>query len=450
MYRVKLAPNVKLEMLRSEYWNDNFKKEQLLSKDEIKKINKKLFIMAESERKEEYYCDLEKFVQNLKHNSVEEMIKNTNHRKINEDQNYFNLQGELIRSNIRDNIKNNCIPEKLELKKDGAVKYGILIRRSNIRALPTEITFASKKESGDQDLLQLTALSCGYVAIILAESRDYNWYYIQTKLMRGWVKKDNIALTDNLETAQSYLNSEDFLVVSGSRVETEPDPFNPEISKRFFQMGDKIPLAVEKNSLENISPRHPHAQSNLGNYSVWLPVKNENEKLEYKKGIIAGANDVQAGFLKLNRENIVKQAFKMLGERYDWGGKYKRRDCSRFVMDIYRSFGIELPRNADLQEDLSPFENYNLKGDLEKRKDVINKLEAGDILHMPGHIMLYLGEDQNKEYLIHAASGYAELDNQENLKSRAIRSVFIMGLEQLLKDGEYTYLEKFTSASKIK
>ncbi len=447
MYRIELAPNVEEKMLKNNFWTDTLENKKLLTAKKIKKINQDLFFKAEAENKEAYYCDLQKFVQVLDKNKINSMIKNTYNRKINNEQNYFNLNGELISSDRRKTIKVNC---GLDLKKKDTLKYGVLCRRSNIRALPTELTFALEKESGDQDLLQLTALACGRAAVILAESRDQKWYYIQSKLMRGWVKKSNLALTDNLKKALFYLNSESFLVVSGSRVETEPCPFNSKISRRFFQMGDKIPLVEEKEAVENIPQNHAHAQSKLGNYLVWLPTKDSNNNLKYKKALISAANDLQEGYLDFKREIIIKQAFKMLGERYDWGGKYKRRDCSRFVMDIYRTFGIELPRNADLQKKLTPFIKYTFRGDFKKRKTLLKKLEAGDILHMPGHIMLYLGEYQNKNYLIHAASGYGELDEHSNFESKSIRSVFIMELEQLLKDGENTYLEKLTSASKIK
>jgi cell wall-associated NlpC family hydrolase len=450
MYRVKLAPDVEGKMLNNNFWSKELKSKELLSAVKIKEFNQKIYNKAEKENKEQYYCNLKKFVQNLNENNLSKMIKNTYSRKIKADQNYFNLQGKLISTDQRESIKNNCDLASIEAKKNISIKYGILCRRANIRALPAETTFASEKESGDQDLLQLTALSCGSAVVILAESRDQKWYYIQAKLMQGWVKKNNIALTDSLESAQSYLNTDSFLIVSGSRIETEPTPFEPETANRFFQMGDKIPLVEQEAVLENIPENHPHAQSSLGNYLVWLPSKDRDNKLKYKKAVIAGSNDVQAGYLKLNRENIINQAFKMLGDRYDWGGKYQRRDCSRFIMDIYRAFGIELPRNADLQELLSPFENHIFSGALEKRKAILNKLEAGDIIHMPGHIMLYLGKDQNKNFLVHAASGYGEIDKSGKIKAKSIRSVFIMELEQLLQDGKNTYLKKISSASKIK
>ncbi|MFN2341015.1 MAG: NlpC/P60 family protein [Halanaerobium sp.] len=452
MYKIKLAPDVEAEMLNSSFWSDKLKNEKLLTAAEIKEINQKIYNKAAEENKEEYYCDLKKFADNLIENKIAVMIDHTFTRKIDAEKNYYNLEGDLLSLEKREEILANA---KFNSEAAAKIKYGILIKRSKIRALPTVITFASEKESGDQDLLQLTALACGTAAVIMAESRDQNWYYIQTKLMRGWVKKDNIALTDSLEAALSYLESESFLVVSGSRVETEPNPFDQDTANRYFQMGDKIPLVeqegtVQEETVEEIPENHPHGQSKLGNYLIWLPTKDKNNNLKYKKGLISAANDLNEGYLDFKRENIVKQAFKMLGERYDWGGKYERRDCSRFIMDVFRSFGIELPRNADLQEKLSPFENYIFSGNSKERRTVLKKLKAGDILHLPGHIMLYLGEYQHKNYLIHAASGYGELDEQGKLKKNSIRSVFIMKLEQLLKDGANTYLEKFSSASKIK
>jgi hypothetical protein len=447
MHKIKLAPNIEEKMLKSSFWSDELKNEIFLSAAETTEFNQKIYNKAARENKEEYYSDLKKFTQNLDEKKIAAMIDNTYTRKIDAEKIYYNLQGNLLSFEKKEEILANLKFNSAAVTK---IMYGILIRRSAIRALPTLTTFASEKESGDQDLLQLTALACGSTALIMAESRDQNWYYVQTKLMRGWIKKDNIALTDSLDTALSYLDTDSFLVVTGSRVETEPNPFAPQTANRFFQMGDKIPLVDQKERIGEIPENHPHGQSNLGNYLVWLPTKDKDNNLKLKKGLIAASNDLKEGFLTFNRENIIKQAFKMLGERYDWGGKYRRRDCSRFIMDIFRSFGIKLPRNADLQEKLSPFENYNFSGDIKKIKTILKKLKAGDILHLPGHIMLYLGEYSNKNYLIHAASGYGELDEKGNLISKSIRSVFIMELEQLLKDGKKTYLEKFSSASKIK
>ena len=54
----------------------------------------------------------------------------------------------------------------------------------------------------------------------------------------------------------------------------------------------------------------------------------------------------QADYLPLTRANLLRQGFKFLGERYGWGHSYNARDCSGFVSEVYRSFGVQLPRNT--------------------------------------------------------------------------------------------------------
>ena len=56
-----------------------------------------------------------------------------------------------------------------------------------------------------------------------------------------------------------------------------------------------------------------------------------------------------ARLLPLTRANIIRQAFKFLGERYGWGHDYNARDCSGFVSEVYRSMGVQMPRNTSDQ-----------------------------------------------------------------------------------------------------
>lgn len=447
MYSLNLAPNVSEKMLEADFWTADLDQKTILTDSEIEEFNQEIAERARSNRELAYYADLNSLAAEIKQADLEFKIRNAYRKKIDRKKEYYNLKGELITEAEKKSFLANCNFE--DIKEKNQTKTGILIKRSNIRGLPTETVFAAQKESGDQDLMQLTALACGTAVVIDHQSKDNKYYFIESKLVSGWVKKANVALTDDLESAQSYLNSDSFLVVSGSRVETEPDPFKPKVSNRLFQMGDKIPLVEDYNSANDLSNQHPHAQSALGNYLVWIPTKDENGRLKLEKAIIAYSSDIEEGHLDFTRENIIKQAFKMLGERYDWGGRYQRRDCSRFIMDILRSFGFEAPRNADLQELFFTDNKYIFGGDLKERKNKLKNLNPGDLLHMKGHIMLYLGEFMDKDYLIHAASGYSELDQDGNLAAKMVRSVFLMDVEQQLKDSKKSYLEKLVSASKM-
>ena len=98
-----------------------------------------------------------------------------------------------------------------------------------------------------------------------------------------------------------------------------------------------------------------------------------------------------------NKNNIVNNAKKHLGENYVWGGtKPNAFDCSGYMKYLYEEEGIEIPRTAYQQSKV---------GEPVDR----DELEKGDLLffltdkkrNIPiTHVGLYLGDDK----FIHAAS----------------------------------------------
>jgi len=153
-------------------------------------------------------------------------------------------------------------------------------------------------------------------------------------------------LTGDGEKIFDFLKTDRFLVVTGSKVETEPNPFIKEVSNIIFNMGDRIPLVESKKIPQSIPERNLQAQSSEGCYVVRIPVRDGNGYLQFKLALIARSNNVCEGYLPYAGKNIILQAFKLLGERYEWGGMFGRRDCSQFIMDIYRTVGIIIPRDA--------------------------------------------------------------------------------------------------------
>ena len=96
----------------------------------------------------------------------------------------------------------------------------------------------------------------------------------------------------------------------------------------------------------------------------------------------------------MTRANILRQAFKFLGERYGWGHSYNARDCSGFVSDVYRSMGVWMPRNTRDQS-VSPGLNHRLF-ELRGRSSHAPvcgaaRLEVGDLVYIPGHVMMVIG-----------------------------------------------------------
>ena len=117
--------------------------------------------------------------------------------------------------------------------------------------------------------------------------------------------------------------------------------------------------------------------------------------------------DTAADYLPLTGRNLISQAFKFLGERYGWGHSYDTRDCSGFVSEIYRSFGILLPRNTSSQG-ISPaldriaFDNDSSSA---SRQAAVDGLQPGDLVFIPGHVMMTIGKVDGMTWMIHDTNG---------------------------------------------
>ncbi len=114
----------------------------------------------------------------------------------------------------------------------------------------------------------------------------------------------------------------------------------------------------------------------------------------------------------LTRRAVLQEAFARLGREYGWGGQGGGLDCSRFVMDVLGTFGLELPRHSSRQAASGTFSlDLGPISDLDERTRLIDAAAERGILllHFPGHIMLYLGRDADGTPMaIHAFSEYLE------------------------------------------
>ncbi len=140
---------------------------------------------------------------------------------------------------------------------------------------------------------------------------------------------------------------------------------------------------------------------------------------------------------------------KLLGERYGWGGMFGKRDCSQFVMDIYRTMGIIIPRDASMQEEGAAGKYIKFIGTIKDRENILNRLKAGDPVYMKGHAVIYLGRVRNNYYVIHSGAGYGMRNKDGSTRPITVHGVFVMELHQLLMSGKKTYLERFTTARKF-
>lgn len=424
-----------IEMLSARFWTRRITGpgKRWLKKSELSVFNKELLDNAKREGLERFYRDLDEFPARVELDSIRAMIGET----IPEGffaRTLVSPEGEEVPKEISDDILENATNL---MNQDMVLQMGLTTRRTHLRAMPTDLILV--EEFLDNDDLQLTSVSLASPFVALARSRDKSWLFVQTRTYRGWIKSDHVALARNRSEVIDYCKKEEFLLATGSRVEIEPDPFLPDTWDLFLQMGDRLPLEKPKD-VENL-----HAQGPYGCYAVKIPFRNRKGTLEFRTGLIRASEDVNMGFMKLTTKNVLRQAFKMLGERYGWGDSYKRRDCSRFVQDIYKCFGLELPRDSGVQERLIPSPRIEFTGNAVERERQLASLRPGNPLYMPGHTMIYLGQHDGHFYVIHDGSGYTDGKGRQV----SVHGVFVMDLSLRTMKSQKGYIELLTSAFEI-
>jgi hypothetical protein len=129
-------------------------------------------------------------------------------------------------------------------------------------------------------------------------------------------------------------------------------------------------------------------------------------------------NSASDGYLEYTQENVCLLAEKMQGSPYSWGDEQAGYDCSSTVGSIDRCFGMILPRNSGILK-YTGGNATDLTGmSTDEKRAYITALPAGTILVLPGHAMMYLGEqtvsvsgqEQITPAMVHCVTGYVDVD----------------------------------------
>jgi hypothetical protein len=297
--------------------------------------------------------------------------------------------GESFWNKIRNNLNQESLKER------GRMPYALIVKRTDIRVFPTDELCMSTPNDYEFDRFQHSSISPGSPIGIYHFSRDKEWAYAQTPFIRGWIRRHDLAIAKDRNDVVGYEEAKDRLVITGNFITVFDDP---SLQHPVFlaQMGDSFPLFFASGE----------SKSSNAFYVIHIPWREDNGHLTFRKGYIRAEEDVHQGFLPYTQENVARQAFKMLHHPYGWGDRLGGRDCSRFIMDVFGTFGILMPRNSKEQArvgtDLGLVEG---KSTHEKQKLLDQAIPLATTLRMPGHIMLYLGKDKGKHYVIHSIWG---------------------------------------------
>lgn len=373
--QTKLISGIMPEMTNDDFWLKglNNSEDTIMTGEEIKVFNQKII----DEMPEIY--DLKAYSTSLKKEELTGFIREYNFSggTIGED-------GKILPQDFFDQIQTNI--NLSEIKDSNSVLYGITIRKCNLRTFPTDAAVYNST-SNRLDRFQETGCPLGEPLLILHESKDHQWAFVQLYNYRGWMNKENIAVAKDKKQLFDYAESKDFLIAVDQCVIQNP------ASKEEIKlvMGSRMKLLEEGKDY----------------YKVAIPNRDRQGRLIFSNINIAKNECLSKGYLGYTHSNIIKQAFKLLGTSYDWGGKEYGYDCSSYIMSIYRTMGIQLPRNSGQQARTPGIAlTFSRLDTMEQRMKNLEKLKPGAALYMPGHIMLYLGSYEGNHYIIHDFMGY--------------------------------------------
>lgn len=258
-----------------------------------------------------------------------------------------------------------------------AIKKAITLKNTNVRVLPTNSPmFYEPTRPGEGfpfDYNQNSLLKINTPLIVSHLSKDKAWAYIQSSIVGGWVKINDIAFVDE-KFIEKFKTNNYYIAVK------EKFPLYDNIFREYIKLATIFPKKEDK-------------------YLIAKADFSQNAIVSY---IDIKDNEVEQMPILYNIENRIKIARALMNEPYGWGGLLNNRDCSSFTQDFFAPFGKFLSRNSKAQTkngkyyDISDLSNEN------KKKYILkNAIPFSTLVYLKGHIMLYVGAKQGEPLVMH-------------------------------------------------
>ncbi|MDX9708723.1 MAG: SH3 domain-containing protein [Trichloromonas sp.] len=272
-------------------------------------------------------------------------------------------------------------------------RRGISLRRLDVRALPTRSPlFNDPRKAGEGfpfDNLQHGVIPAGVPLRVTHLSADGAWAFIETALLYGWVPVGDLAWVD--EDFMAAFKTGRYLALTGEETAVAD---SAGIYRLTVGIGALLPLVDREGD----------------GYRVLIPVADRERRAHLVEGSITA--DRGGIFpLALTSDRVAELAEKMMGQPYGWGDGYAGRDCSGTLRDLFAPFGLWLPRNSSRQAQAGRVVPLT---ELPPRERETRLLAEGvpfaTLVHLPGHILLYLGEREGRAAMLHTLWGIRTKD----------------------------------------
>lgn len=264
--------------------------------------------------------------------------------------------------------------------------FGWTLRKTHMKMYPTEYSFTyNKNDSIDRN--QYSSVDTSEPVVILHISEDGKWGYCQTYFTRGWILLRDLQIVSH-DNFRQFIKIDKIVVLKDNFL----------LGEFKYNFGARIPFVKKgKDFFEVILPDNSIEKLNISAENYMEMTK------EFDKDIISRFLESQ------------------LGKTYDWGGKNGGRDCSALIMDAFRPFGLNLPRNSKDQAVIG-IKTYD---DFDSIDDFTNILRNSEsfctFVYFPGHIMVYGGMYDKDFIFYHSVKNINGLDVESVVKHYLFR-----------------------------
>ena len=318
----------------------------------------------------------------------------------------YKAKGSVIKASTYNKWIDNAHYEQINSKKYKA----ITIRRTNVKALPTSASYyRDPRKTGEGfpfDYNQNSALHINIPLLISHFSRDKRWAFVQASYSFGWIKVADLALVSSSFIKEFKNDNYAMVIKDNLRL------FDDKKEVSLVKLGALFPIAKD------------------GKHYL-VASRDKKGRVHMEKVISTKPNIIAQKPLPFTPHNVAMVAREFYGEPYGWGGSYECRDCSATTRDFLGPFGIFLRRNSSKQA--KDGSNITIKGlsKAKKKKKIIKEAEPfRSLLHVPGHIVLYLGQYKGEPVIMHTYWGIRKKEKTKQITGRTIITTTEPGKER--------------------
>ena len=325
-------------------------------------------------------------------------------------------------------------------------RFGMTLRRADLRTFPTALRVFNRQGETDIDRFQESALFPGDPVVIAHTSDDGQWLFVVSPRYAAWTPANAIA-EGTRQQVLGYGQRAPYRVITGAKPRTVFTREQPQLSELQLDMGLRVPLASVAPDLP-VNGQHPYAS-----WIVDLPLRGADGRLAFAPALLPRIADSQADYLPLTRANLIRQSFKFLGERYGWGHAYNARDCSGFVSEIFRSVGVLLPRNTGAQAVAEALDGITVAPETSRARRLqwLREADVGDLVFVPGHVMMIIGHVDGEPWVIHDTAGTFLRDDAGMIHRAPLNGVVVTPTTPLLADaGGVAMIDRITHIRRVR